>query len=281
MTNNEVIQRIQSLYSRGVQSDDSRLSSRHIFSKAITVRSKLLNQKINKKQKIGQWNYQTLNCVELIEAESHECPCLPPIGCTISKVKYPFPKIISSSISHQIQSITSVDGSITFSETDWSAKKYKSGNKYTANKPDYFIRNGSIYITHKVGMKVIAVTFLAENPIEAYLFQSLCSECNEITGSLSIGGDTIEKPAPDPSTGGISYFDNSGKSTEERPAPVNGSTQDIQIITDCIDCKAYYDYEFPLDNEMIENLILISSEELIRNFGSNVEDLKNNAIDKQ
>ena len=37
----ELVQRIQSLYSKGVQSDDTRLSSPHIYNKLITVRSKL------------------------------------------------------------------------------------------------------------------------------------------------------------------------------------------------------------------------------------------------
>ena len=49
----EIVQRIQSLYSKGVQSDDSRLSDRHIYNKMITVRSKLISQQHNKKQKIS------------------------------------------------------------------------------------------------------------------------------------------------------------------------------------------------------------------------------------
>jgi len=58
MTIKEIIQRVQSLYSKGVQSDDVRLEDRHIYNKMITVRSKLISQEAKKRQKINQWNYQ-------------------------------------------------------------------------------------------------------------------------------------------------------------------------------------------------------------------------------
>ena len=57
---------------------------------------------------------------------------------------------------HLIQSVTTLDGSVIFSEISWTEKKYKSANKYTANKPDYYIRNNYLYITHKSGLKVIS-----------------------------------------------------------------------------------------------------------------------------
>ena len=84
----EIIQRIQSLYSKGVQSSDSRLTARHIFNKVLTVRTKLLSQQSAKKQKISDWNYQTISCVELIEIPPHQCPCIPPLGCELVRSKF-------------------------------------------------------------------------------------------------------------------------------------------------------------------------------------------------
>ena len=71
----EIVQRVQSLYSKGVHSDDSRLSARHIYNKLLTVRARLISQEAKKKQKISQWNYQTISCIELIKVPAHECPC--------------------------------------------------------------------------------------------------------------------------------------------------------------------------------------------------------------
>jgi len=181
---NKMIQRVQSLYSKGVQSDDTRLSKRHIYSKLITSRAKLFTQKLNKRQKISQWNWQTLNCVELIKAEPYECPCLPSIGCVILRTKEPLPKPLTGILDgHAIQSVTSLEGSILFSETTWEDKKYKKGSKYTANKPDFYIRDNYLFITTKKGPKAITITGLFDDPLVADTYPRICgdSKCEEST----------------------------------------------------------------------------------------------------
>lgn len=176
----EVIQRVQSLYSKGVQSDDSRLSSRHIYNKLVTVRTKLLSQKAAKKQKISQWSYQTLPCIELVPALYYESSYLPAIGCQILKSRYPFPKLITDLNEHVIQSVTSVDGEVIYSEINWSEKKYKKANKYTASKPDFVIRNNYLFVTHKNGPKIITATGLFEDPIEAENYPRYCPDTSGV-----------------------------------------------------------------------------------------------------
>jgi hypothetical protein len=177
MITREIIQRVQSLYSKGVQSDDSRLTPRHIYSKILTVRSKLMSQQAKKKQKISQWNYQTIPCLEMEIAPEHECPCAPPLGCNIYKSKQPLPEPLTDLNGHLIESVTSLDGSVIFSEVTWTEKKYKSGNKYTASKPDYFIRNKYLYVTQKKGTSVVQVTGLFEDPWVVEQYASICDDC--------------------------------------------------------------------------------------------------------
>lgn len=172
----EAIQRVQSLYSKGVQSDDSRLSARHIYSKLKSSRARLIKQKLDKNQIVSDWNVQVLPCVELELAPQHECPCLPPIGCSILKSKYPLPKPSTSRNRELIYYVTSIDGSIIYSKTTWDEKKYKKGNKYTKDKPDYFIKNGYLYLTHKSGPKVVTVGGVFEDPVEAVSYSSYCEE---------------------------------------------------------------------------------------------------------
>lgn len=184
MLTKEIIQRIQTLYSKGVQSDDSRLTSRHIYNKMVSVRAKLLTQKANKKQPISQWDYQIIPCLELQKALPYECPCIPPIGCEILRTVYKLPQPITSLNGHLLQSVTSLEGSIIYSEVSWSEKKYKSSNKYTGNKPDFFIRDNYLYITHKKGSKLISVVGLFENPLEVDQLSSYCSEDEDCKSPL-------------------------------------------------------------------------------------------------
>lgn len=179
----ELLQRIQSLYSKGVQSDDTRLSSRHIYSKLKSVRSRLISEKAKKKQNISQFNFQTLSCVELEQVPIHDCPCIPVPGCMILRTKYPLPKPLSDYNTILIDSVTSLDGSVVYSEIKFEEIKYKASNKYTAKKPEYFIRNNYLYIftpTHlSTKVTTIMITGLFEDPLEAHKFPSPC-KCDDI-----------------------------------------------------------------------------------------------------
>jgi hypothetical protein len=188
MLNKELIQRVQSLYSKGLQSDDSRLSSRHIYNKIITVRSNLISQRINKHQKVSQWNYQTLPCVQLQKATYNECPCIVDTSCEVLRSVYKLPKAMVGLSSHLIQSVSSIDGSILFTEVTWEEKKYKKDNKYTNTKPDFLIRNdGYLYATLKKGTPlIISVTGLWEDPNEVYNFPSYCDNAEDSTDCTSM-----------------------------------------------------------------------------------------------
>ena len=186
-----LIQRVQSLYSRGVQSDDTDLSDRHIYHKLTTVRNRLTIQKYSKKQKISSWSYQVLPCIEMVKASIHDCPCLPPAGCDILKSRYPIPETITGFNGDIIRYVTSLDGSINYAETSWERMKHKKGSKYTSKNPEYFIKNGHLYIVHSSGFKtVVTLSGLFRDPLAATTFPSYCEkECEEGPDGSDCGGD--------------------------------------------------------------------------------------------
>lgn len=172
----EIIQRIQSLYSKGVQSDDSRLSTRHIYNKFLTVRTKLLSQKAKSKQKISDWNYQTINCIELIEVPLIECPCIPNIGCSVMRSKYKIPRIMSDYNSNIIDYLMSVDGGKKFDATNKSELLHIRGNKYTSDSERYLIENGYLFVYGKRIPEVVMLRALFEDPFEVNKFIKYCPE---------------------------------------------------------------------------------------------------------
>lgn len=166
METRKIISRVEALYSKGAASDDSRLSKRLIYNKLITVRSRLLTQKIKAHQVLSHWNYQTLDCIDLIEAPKGECP--PNTNkCTILRSKKLIPKILTDLDNTLIKSVTSIDGSTVFYPTEWELFKNAEGNKYTKNLPQYFFRNGYLYITKMVSLEVVTMTALFGDPVEA------------------------------------------------------------------------------------------------------------------
>lgn len=225
MLTSAIIQRINSLYNKGAQSDDSRLTERHIYNKMKTLRSKLIVQKLKKKQKISDWNYIILPCMEVIEVDAHECGCLPQIGCKVYRTKLKLPKPLNDMNKHIIQWVMSVEHSQKYEETTREQERYNSGNRFTKNNKRYLIENEYIYLFGGFPGKAIAVKFLPEDPDEALSFLGLCDE---------------ESPET---------------------------------------CGSPLDREFPLDDDLTEDLITMAVPELVQAFSSVPEDQTNNTKD--
>lgn len=170
----ELIYRIKHLYSRGVPTDDSRLTNRHIYSKLVTSRSRLLSIELNKRRKISKWNFKTLPCVELIEVDPHQCDCLPYDGCQVLRSKYKLPKPISSYSRHYITKVSSIDGSLMYYEKEPHLLKYVKSSKYNKDRAYYYIQDQYLYTTYTNGPQVISIEGVFEDPNEADKFISMC-----------------------------------------------------------------------------------------------------------
>ena len=70
MTIDEVISRISALYEKGASSDNSRLSSRHIYNVLVSTRAALLRQAFDQNKGASDWIYQSIDCVEMQPADS-------------------------------------------------------------------------------------------------------------------------------------------------------------------------------------------------------------------
>ena len=176
MTIGDLVTRVQSIYSKGVASDDSRLSNRLIYNKLLTTRAKLISEQAKKKQRVSQWNYQAISCIELIKVPAHECPCLPPIGCDILRSKYKLPKPLSGLSGSLIQTVTTIDRSKKLNEVSINAVKSLTGNKYTSKGINYFIEEGYLYITSPSKIEFVRLIGLFEDPIKAKQFENFCKE---------------------------------------------------------------------------------------------------------
>lgn len=223
----KVIDRVQSLYSKGVKSDDSRLSSRHIYSVIKSVRSQLFTEKINKNQSISPWNYDTIPCVEMISIQPNLCPCETPPGCKILRSKYKIPAMLHSYSGPIIKSINSLDLSgKRYSLVAIQEVKNQAGNKYTSNIGNAFFYGDYLFLSAGKESKVLSITALFDDMFEVYNFLQSCeTDCNNCN------------------------------------------------------CESFLDKDFRSDQDTLNRIIRISSEELIGLFNQNLEDKTNNTSD--
>lgn len=199
MRTGDIIERIQSLYSKGVSSDESRLSDRHVYNKILTVRMQLLSQQLKKKQRISDWNYTVIPCVELIKVPRTECDCLGNLGCDIYRTKFPIPRVMTDSNRHFIDYVMTIDNGARIEETTRQGVNYLKGNKYTGNKPKYLFENGYLYFPVNNSPGVVKIKLLAEDPLDAAKYPSICDDCQDCIDCISIldldfpiDGDLVE-----------------------------------------------------------------------------------------
>jgi hypothetical protein len=180
VTIGEIVQRVQSLYSKGVQSDDSRLMSRHIYSKMLSTRALLIFNKVNKRQFLSKWNFTMLPCVKMVLVDPSECPCLVAPGCQVLRSEHKLPKPVTSINKYLLDAVMSVDGAIIFHEVTYLRKNWRVDDKYTASKPDYFIKDDYLYITSTRKLKAVTVIGLFVDPVEAENYPSYCDGTEEV-----------------------------------------------------------------------------------------------------
>ena len=166
MTTGELIDRVQSLYSKGTKSDDSRLSSRFIYSKLLSVRAILIKQLRSKNNRLNSDNYTILNCIKLIKVDAINCPCIPVTGCKVYRSEFKIPSIIEERDRLIIEFVSSLDNSVIFTMSDVIKYRFSSGNRFNSNF--YIYQNGYIYVYGKKLPKYIMIKAVLENPSETY-----------------------------------------------------------------------------------------------------------------
>lgn len=176
---NELIQRIQSLYSKGVESDDSRLTNRHIYNKILSIRTRLISEDRINNRKVSPWNQDTLSCVELESIPAYDCPCILPATCKrVLRSKHRIPKAIEG----MITAINSVENSIKIDLVNKNSARYIGGNKYTGSKVNSFIEEDYLYVIKDTSIGVVQMRGVFEDPIQVDLFNALCDatceDCN-------------------------------------------------------------------------------------------------------
>lgn len=194
----ELIDRVQTLYSKGVSSDDVRLEKRVVYHKLVSSRNKLVAQQVKKRQKVSDWNYVVLPCIELIQVESHKCPCIPAKGCKVYRTKHVLPKILTDLNTHLIDWVMSIDNIRVINPTTREGYLYVNGSKYTAKNLRYILEEGHLFVYGEKIPQFITAKILPEDPIDAYMYTNACEctdcdDCGSITDMLfPIDGDLVD-----------------------------------------------------------------------------------------
>lgn len=163
----EAIHRVTSKVDYGVSSDDSRLRPRWVYSILKSSRAAVLEDELRRRSRLSEFNYTTITCAELERATAHQCGCIPAAGCYFYRVKCVLPSTIGDN-ENLISDVTTLDGRVRFSQTEWRNVRYHASDKYTSNQPRFFIRNSQIYLVgNEPELKYVTIRGLFDDPVAA------------------------------------------------------------------------------------------------------------------
>lgn len=182
----EFIDTILAKLSGGVQSDDRQIHPRLVYNTMLPIRSRLISQKINKKQKISDWTYQIVPCIKLIEVDSSLCPCLPPRGCSVLRSEKKIPKPLSGLTFMAIAGLYSVDMQVRYQYTTQTEFTRSKGGKYTGNtkKGRYIINDEYLYLYGEDLPEYVVFKAILYDPLKAWEFISACPDPDAPGSSL-------------------------------------------------------------------------------------------------
>ena len=149
----------------GRLSDDSGSSNKAILEFLRMVRASVVKNYIELGKDLSPQLFQTIPCIELMEADKSDCPIQPRSGCRWLKTKDVLPTYLHlSSVSSGLSGDTN-----NFSHRDWDKIVFKSHSRVIG---DIFttkdIGKGThLYIHNEDFLKTITVSAIFENTVEA------------------------------------------------------------------------------------------------------------------
>lgn len=172
MTIGEAIQRVESTLVSGLPAvfRGNYISHRWIYSVLKSMRSRILVQKANKRQKISSWNRQTITCVPLIEVPVEQCSCYGTGNCTIKRTEQRIPEILTGLSDYLIDNVMSGGNRIDI--VGKNSVKYQSYSRFTNNSTVAFLDDGYVYVKNAGFVDYIDVTAVFDDPVEAQAFNA-------------------------------------------------------------------------------------------------------------
>ena len=169
-----LIEDIQTLYSRGVASDDSRLSSAYVYNKLINVRNFLIVSQAKKRQKISDLNYSLIFKLEMESLNNLECLNLD-IECQQYRSVNQIPSPLSDLNVHLFNYVMPSNVNRRYDEINRTEALYLKGNKYTKNNPKFIFEDGYLYVLGECP-KYLRVKYLSKDPVNTELFNKICNQ---------------------------------------------------------------------------------------------------------
>lgn len=176
---------IQNIATSGSNNIEFRIETTQLLFWINEVRAMLIAQALNKKDDLNDTWLQTISCLEMEQVDSAEC-CTITSGCYVLRSKKQIPATVDTYKDNWIVSVTTPLGDTIPKQNRFKAR-YQKYNKFTADKPGWYLKDDYLYITNNQLLKYVNVTGLFSDPSELENFISCENEaCFSLDGPYPV-----------------------------------------------------------------------------------------------
>ncbi len=162
-TLNEIASDIRNMATSGDLTYSFRIEDEQIYFWIHETRAMLISQAIAKRQDISDIWVQAIKCLKMIQVDKAEC-CFITTNCYVLRSEQQIPTTIETALDNSILRVVTPTGEIISKSNPFEAK-YLSYNKYTGEKPQWYIQNGYLYITNEQLIEYVTVYGLFDDPM--------------------------------------------------------------------------------------------------------------------
>jgi len=180
MTLNEIVKDILLIARGGKVSQSEVITDSQVAFWVNTYRAMLFKQSYDKNAEIDRSYIQSLNCLELEDIDTAECPSLVTTNRVIMRTAVEVPKPIVTRKGLCFTFIGDVHGK-PFQFTSEENIYYYVNRKYSGKDIYCFYRDRKLYIVGTAKLKYLTVRGVFEDPTELANYVNNCSQMNDYT----------------------------------------------------------------------------------------------------
>jgi len=158
------LERIQSLYAKGVPSQSSRLSARHVYYTLKTIRETMYDRFFEKNRMPNEADYSTIYNMPLEKVP----------GCKNRRTKYKVPLPVRI----DLLQVMSSDGLSIYSKVKKNEVKFLSGGRFSNSRPLWYWDDGYIYVINSKA-SIIGFKGVFKDVIEVHKLKVLLGEADK------------------------------------------------------------------------------------------------------
>jgi hypothetical protein len=171
MTLDEIAYNLLNILRGGRTSNDEQISVSQIKFNIQHHRAMLIRRDYARNGFVSKTLEQDLGCIPLVRVDANKC-CNLPSDCKVYRTQLKLPKPVRFNLQDAFTFIGKPDGTGAIPKVEPYMVEYLMYDKYTKDKPRYYVIDEHIYIYNANGLENVNVRGVFEDPEEVHRFDT-------------------------------------------------------------------------------------------------------------